>query len=27
VKIGEALNLALEPRDTHIFGQDGKAVR
>jgi ABC-type sugar transport system ATPase subunit len=27
VKVGEALNLSLEPRDTHVFGQDGKAVR
>ncbi len=27
VKIGEALNLTLEPRDTHVFGEDGKAVR
>jgi multiple sugar transport system ATP-binding protein len=27
VKVGEALNLSLEPRDTHIFGDDGRAVR
>jgi multiple sugar transport system ATP-binding protein len=27
VTLGEALNLALEPRDTHIFSSDGRAVR
>ncbi len=27
VKVGEAFNLALEPRDTHIFASDGRAVR
>jgi multiple sugar transport system ATP-binding protein len=27
VKVGEALSLSLEARDTHVFGGDGKAVR
>jgi ABC-type sugar transport system ATPase subunit len=27
VKVGEALNLMPDPRQTHFFGEDGKAVR
>jgi multiple sugar transport system ATP-binding protein len=27
VKVGEALNLRPDPRQTHFFGEDGKAVR
>jgi ABC-type sugar transport system ATPase subunit len=27
VKVGEALNLRPDPRQTHVFGEDGKAVR
>jgi hypothetical protein len=26
-KIGEKLNLRADPSQTHIFGEDGKAVR
>ena len=27
VKIGESLNLRPDPKQTHFFGEDGKAVR
>ena len=27
VKVGEALHLRPDPRQTHFFGEDGKAVR
>ena len=27
VKVGEALHLKPDPRQTHFFGEDGKAVR
>jgi multiple sugar transport system ATP-binding protein len=27
VKVGEALHLRPDPRQTHVFGEDGKAVR
>jgi hypothetical protein len=27
VKIGELLHLRPDPKQTHIFGEDGKAIR
>jgi ABC-type sugar transport system ATPase subunit len=27
VKVGEALHLKPDPRQTHFFGEDGRAVR